>query len=340
MRKQNIAYTDLQQFGQAAKIGRFTAQCKTVPQYVRRVKDEKQRLLQADVKKNKERASMHKQQRWKVELLEAFEWISTCITPPVYQGGKKALIGRIGFLKLMINGKLLGTTKDIALDFFKAVDPNTSCFVPFDNVWTWFLYHAENYEKLRFTPRGKVFTFTLADIVSAEERAIVATLKRVNSEKVEFNYDPEWDTLEEKRRRNAEDASSSEEEEEDDHEAVDDDTLFDDPRFMNTADVGRLMKYLTKRQQQREREARAEAYAAEQKAQEEAERRAMRNAMRNAGAQAYSPAPVTPTKDPVPSLEEGAQGAENGAAGDEEIGAAGAEEIEMQQKNKAVSFDV
>ena len=333
MRKQNIAYTDLQQFGQAAKIGRFTAQCKTVPQYARRVKDEKQRILQADAKKSKERASMHKQQRWKVELLEAFEWVATCITPPVYQGGKKALIGRIGFLKLLINGKLLGTTKDITMDFFKAVDPNTSCFVPFDNVWTWFLYHAENYEKLRFTPRGKTFTFTFADIVSAEERAIVTTLKRVNSEKVEFNYDPEWDTLEEKRRRNAEDASSSEEEEEEDREAVDDDTLFDDPRFMNTADVGRLMKYLTKRQQQREREARAEAYAAEQKAQEEAERRAMRNAMRNAGAQAYSPTPVTTTKEPAPGAGEAdVQGAEDSAAG--------AEESEAQQKNKAVSFDI
>lgn len=335
MRKQNIAYTDLQQFGQAAKIGRFTAQCKVVPQYARRVKDEKQRISQADAKRHKERASMHKQQRWKAELLEAFEWISTCLTPPVYQGGKKALIGRIGFLKLIINGKLLGTTKDIAYDFFKAVDPNTSCFVLFDNVWTWFLYHAESYEKLRFTPRGKTFTFTFADIVSAEERAIVATLKRVNSEKVDFNYDPEWDTLDEKRRRNAEAASSSseEEEEEENHEAVDDDTLFDDPRFMNTADVGRLMKYLTKRQQQREREARAEAYVAEQRAQEEAERKAMRAALRNAGAQAYSPAPVTPTKDSVLGSGEESQEAESNAHGT-------TEQTEIEQKNKAVSFDV
>jgi len=302
LRKQNIAYTDLQQFGQQAKIGRFTAQVKIVPQYARRVKDELQRVKQADIKRNKERAAMHKELRWKTELQDAFDWIATAITPPVYQGGKKALIGRIGFLKLMKNGKLLATTKDITYDFFKAVDPATSCFVPFDAVWTWFLYHADRYEKLRLTPNGKTLKFTLADIITAEERAIVTTLKRVNSEKIEFNYDQDWDSLEEKRRRAAEDASSSEEEEEKEEE-VDDDTLFADPRFMNTADVGRLMKYLTKRQQQREREARAEAYEAEQKAQAEAERKAMMAARRNVGAGAVSPSvreerPFTP---PVPA---------------------------------------
>ena len=56
LRRQNIAYTDLQQFGQQAKIGRFTAQVKIVPQYARRVKDELQRVKQADLKRNKERA--------------------------------------------------------------------------------------------------------------------------------------------------------------------------------------------------------------------------------------------------------------------------------------------
>jgi hypothetical protein len=161
-------------------------------------------------------------------------------------------------------GKLLGTTRPVTYEFFKAVDPGTACFVPFEAVWTWFLHHAQSYETIKLAPQGKELKFTIRDIVSAEERAQLAVLKRVNSEKIEFKSDLDWDALEEQRRRAAEDASSSEDEEPE--EEIDDETLFSDPLLLQSADVGRLMKYLTKRKHRREREVQEEAYAAEQKA--------------------------------------------------------------------------
>ena len=260
MRKQNMAFTDLQQFGQDAKISRFAVQCRTVPQYSQRVREEKARVQQADAKVSKERAAMHKEQRWKAELLDAFNFLATSLTPPVYQGGKKALIGRIGFSRLLRGGRLLGTSRRITYEFFKAVDPGTACFVPFDAVWTWFLHHAQVYENKKLKPQGKELKFTIADILTAEERAQVIVLKRVNSEKIELKSSIDWDALEEKRRRAAWDASSSSSEGEDDEDDIDDETRFSDPRYLKGADIGRMMRYLTKHKQRRDREVLEEEY--------------------------------------------------------------------------------
>ena len=285
LRRQNIAYTDLQQIGQEAKVTKFALQCKTVPQYMSRVKEERKRVITGDNKRNRERdvASMHKELRWRTELLDAFEWIAVTSTPVVFQGGAKKLIGRMGFLKLIQYGKLLGVSRAVANEYFKSVDPAAACFVPFDSVWTWFLRHAQEYETTKLLPAGRVLKFTLVDILSAEERAVITTLKRVNSEKVEFTSSLDWDALEEKRRKAAEDASSSEEEEEE--EDIDEDTLFSDPRYLQNADIGRLMKYLTKRKQMREREAREAAFKAEALAKVVAAQKAVDDA-RNAAAMA------------------------------------------------------
>lgn len=288
-----MAFTDLQQFGQESKILRFAEQCKTVPQYWQRVHEERKRVKQIDAKHAKERVAMHKTLRWKTELYDAFEWISVTITPVAYQGGKKNLIGRFGFAKLMQYGKLLGTTRHMTYDFFKSVDSATQCFVSFDMVWTWFLYHAEQYEAAKLTPQGKALKFTLNDIISAEERAMVTILKRVNSEKVEFSSEMDWDAVKEKQRRDAAEASSSEEDEP--VMEIDDDVLFSDPRYLGNADIGRMMRYLTKRKQQREREALQQAYEAEQRAIAVQAAKAAEAARRSAGTAVY-----TPSKKEVP----------------------------------------
>lgn len=333
LRKQNMAFTDLQQFGQESKISRFAEQCKTVPQYMKRVQEERKRVKQADARNNKERAAMHKVQRWKTELYDAFEWISVTITPVAYQGGKKNLIGRIGFAKLMQQGKLLGTTRHLTYDFFKAVDSGTQCFVPFDAVWTWFLYHAEQYETMKLAPQGRTLKFTLADIITAEERAMATILKRVNSEKVEFASDMDWDALKEKQRREAAEASSSEDE--GPEIEIDDDTLFSDPRYLGNADIGKMMRYLTKRKQQREREALQQAYDAEQRAIALQAAKAAEAARRNAGAAAYSPSkkddgaagadsrPTTPLRGAAAAEHEGAESGEEGEDSPVPVGGVG-----------------
>jgi hypothetical protein len=314
LRRQNIAFTDLQQFGQEAKIGRFAEQCKTVPQYAQRVREERTRVLQADRKRNQERAALPKEARWQAELSDAFDWLAVSTTPLAYQGGKKPLIGRIGFLRLLQYGKLLGTTRAIAYEFFKAVDPGTACFVPFDNVWPWFLHHAQSYEAAKLAPQNKELKFTLADILSAELRAQVTVLKRVNSEKVEFKSTVDWDSLDEKRRRAAEEASSSEEEE-DPYEDVDDDTLFSDPRYMQAADIGRMMRYLTKRRLRREREEREEAYQAQLKAQIVASAKLAEAARMSAKTAPFSPSKKAVESKPLPEAASPAEASGAGAEG-------------------------
>jgi hypothetical protein len=271
-------------------------------------------VLLADRKRNQERAALPKEARWRAELSDAFEWLAVSTTPLAYQGGKKPLVGRIGFLRLLQYGKLLGTTRAIAYEFFKAGAPGTACFVPFDNVWPWFLHHAQSYEAAKLAPQNKELKFTLADILSAELRAQVTVLKRVNSEKVEFKSTVDWDSLDEKRRRAAEEASSSEEEE-DPYEDVDDDTLFSDPRYMQSADIGRMMRYLTKRRLRREREEREEAYQAQLKAQIVASAKLAEAARMSAKTAPFSPSKKTVDSKPLPEAASPAEASGAGAEG-------------------------
>jgi hypothetical protein len=259
-----MAFTDLQQYGMNAKLERFGTACKNNTQYANRVQEEKKRVIAQDKQKDTARASMHKVQRWKAELLEAFDWFASTITPVPFQNGSKHLIGRLGFLKLVKNGKLLGTSKFVAQESFKAVDPAAACFIPFDNLWGWFLHHAELYDAKLLTENKKSpgFRFKLADILTPYERAVMIVMKKVNSEKLDFSSDLDWGSLEEKRRRMLDDMSSSSEEESEEEE-VDEDTLFSDPNYLKNADIGRLMRYLTKKKQRKEELARQLALESE-----------------------------------------------------------------------------
>lgn len=246
-----MACADLQEIGQEAKIRRFEMHCKMHPPYAAKVRKEMLLLIAADRKVSSDRHAMEKTLRWEVELRDAFDFISQSITPTFLHDGQEKLIGRMGFTKLLVGGKLLGISKELAVEFFKNCDFSSASFIPFDLVWLWFANRAKEYERAV----NKPFKFTAAvDILSAHERALSNELRRVNSEKVEIYSDFDWDAFYEARKKAAEDMNSSSDEEEqlDEEEEMDEDKLFADLNYLKNADIGRLMRYLTKQRQRRD----------------------------------------------------------------------------------------
>ena len=135
VRRSTIAVTDLTQIGQQARFKRFEFQCRSEPHRMQQMKQEKQALLLSDKEHHRQRITLPIAERWRAELFEAFEYIANSLTPPVIYdrqeiregklGNQKLLIGRIGFRKIILFGKLFGAKEEIeALDeYFKTMDP-------------------------------------------------------------------------------------------------------------------------------------------------------------------------------------------------------------------------
>jgi len=99
------------------------------------IKHEKQRMLDLEQKQLKSRLTLPPVERWRVELLDAFNFIANSMSPPVIEdrqavhggklGNKKVLMGRVGFRKLVVHGGLFGAKEEVqALDeYFKTIDP-------------------------------------------------------------------------------------------------------------------------------------------------------------------------------------------------------------------------
>ena len=83
---------------------------------------------------------------------------------------------RLGFKKLIMDGKLLGLPSGTADASYESVDTDASGCVSFDEVWTWFLFKARACNSRR---RGSV-NFTAATILPAKERALSVLMKRFN----------------------------------------------------------------------------------------------------------------------------------------------------------------
>lgn len=135
MARSTIAVTDLCQIGQQARFRRFEFQYHSDPQKLQQIKSEKDKLMRLEKKKAKERLPLPSYERWRLELLEAFNFIAGSLTPPVIEdrqdvrdgklGNPQLVLGRIGFRKLVAFGKIFGAKEDVqALDeYFKTMDP-------------------------------------------------------------------------------------------------------------------------------------------------------------------------------------------------------------------------
>ena len=209
---------------------------------------------------------MNRDQRWEAELLDAFNIISLSLTPPsvptkevVVKGrldNEVPLIGKAGFKMLMRNGSLLDLPADSLDEHFKHVDALSACLVPFDIVWLWFHREAVKRDKQLMKKKGKPFRFTIADILTAEERAVMSLQASygnlIDDPSTEGAY---FAKLKEKKKKKGNLFEDSSDEGEDDvglssgdeveeEEDLDIDTHGD-------ADIGKLMRMLTKKKEQK-----------------------------------------------------------------------------------------
>lgn len=252
-RKILLAQSELLQIGQLSKITEFGKVWGAIPKNKKRFIDEKKRILNSDRHVNKERESMPQQQRWKTELHDAFDAIAIFSCPSFLLSPYK-LIGKFGFQKLLLYGKLLNMSVTKVDEAFRSLDPSGSNFITFSICWQWFNIQAQRRDAIASRNNSKPFTFTVADLISAEERALIKTLAIYCQEQDEMNA--ELLRLEEERQKmlarskrmrgkgllgDSDDSSSENSEEE-----VDDESSFDNLDALKGIDIGKLMRYLTR----------------------------------------------------------------------------------------------
>lgn len=179
-----------------------------------RLKDEIKNIMQKDKRVAVVRKDLPEEERWRAELMDAFGGLCIAFSngevvisglgrPSLQRSGSMARsasmarsgsalsdapdleilnsedlpeLGRLGFKKLIMDGKLLGLPKGTADASYESVDSDASGCVSFDEVWTWFVYQA----KLKSRKKPGSVNFTAATILPAKERALSVLMKRFN----------------------------------------------------------------------------------------------------------------------------------------------------------------
>lgn len=212
-RRLHLAYIDLQQFGQYAKLNSFELQW--VPKNKDKLFQETVRFTNKDRTSRLERKDWDLEKRWKEELTEAFRWVAEAITLPIPNNDVVILIGRQGFRRLLLEGELLGLPRETLDEHYRSIDNDASGCINFSDLWTWFSYQAiERHEVLLKKGYTKGFTFQLADIVTPQQRAVISLFKRYGGHMGDGDQEEEDDGKVALRRKYAAGEDSEEEEEE------------------------------------------------------------------------------------------------------------------------------
>jgi len=218
-----FAFLDLHQIGQWARITNFNKLWPKLQggQNIPRIEEEMLRLNEKLAKLTKERAAYLKdkpvEESWFLELQDAYKGLANAVFMPGESvNDKKSLLdisrekflSRIGFLKLMQNGKLLQKSMHEIAEEWHHVDPTGKGFVPFDEIWYWFKEQAvELHRKILLKSKGnKGFKFKAQDMWGVADQAMSIFKARFALQEKKI--------AEGKRGEEAEEEESSEEEEE------------------------------------------------------------------------------------------------------------------------------
>lgn len=166
----------------------------------------------------------------------------------------KYFIGRYAFRRLINYGKVLNLDLVEIDEFFRNIDYSAFCYITLQDVYPWFKKKAL---------RIKGFQFKVSDVLSVEERALIAIFLRFLNEKDllglpppkkkkrKNKYEEAMSKYSEGKRNKPVDYYDSEEEESDGEvEVEDEDALFSDLNKLKNCDIGRLMRYLTRKKEQ------------------------------------------------------------------------------------------
>jgi hypothetical protein len=182
-RRLNRAFIELTQIAQIATYEEFAVKTLSTSENAQRVRDESSRLLSTDQKKAKERVKVGRKEQWRLELQDAFSWASKMGTRmnnmELLDKTAPELIGKFGFRRLLLDGKLLDLPLESVDEYFNAVDADGKCYVTFDNVWIWFKFEASRrHKEIKAKNPQKGFSFVANDIFTAETRALITLMRR------------------------------------------------------------------------------------------------------------------------------------------------------------------
>lgn len=181
----------------------------------------------------------------------------------------KYYIGRYAFRRLVNYGKVLNLDVVAVDEFFRNIDYNAFCYITLQDVYPWFKKKAL---------KIKGFQFKVSDVLSVEERALIAIFLRFLNEKDllglppkkkkrKNKYEEAMNKYSEAKKNGKRNYYESEEESSDDEvEEEDEDALFSDLDKLKNCDIGRLMRYLTRK---KELELQAQRLREEQSKQEQ-----------------------------------------------------------------------
>lgn len=193
-----MAFLDLQQIGQFAKLSLFESTWVTKGTNRDRFSSEKARLATSDAKQLAQRESMPTVERWKTELLDGFAWLVKMAPLPERESGftGDSLVSRYGFIRLMRNGALLQVPPEYIIEQFRNLSVDGSGVVSFEDIWHWFLPLAKRKHAKMLTknPKGKGLVIRMSEIVPASDRALVTLMNRFrDGGKLKFENEEDLD---------------------------------------------------------------------------------------------------------------------------------------------------
>ncbi len=165
----------------------------------------------------------------------------------------KYFIGRYAFRRLVNYGKIVNLDLAGVDEFFRNIDYSTFCYITLDDVYPWFKKKAL---------KIKGFQFKVSDVLSVEERALIAIFLRYLNEKDllglpvakkrrKNKFEEAMNKYGEgKRGKNRNYYDSEEEESDGEVDEEDEDVLFSDLDKLKNCDIGKLMRYLTRKKEQ------------------------------------------------------------------------------------------
>lgn len=157
------------------------------------------------------------------------------------------MLGRFGIRRLLQNGKILQVDLTAVDEFFRSADIRNCGYISFNDMLPWWREHSDS------VLHNKT-AYTIAHILSPLERAQIIVYKRVMREmKEEEDEENEYLKFKNRKQSNLDEVDEEEEDSDDDSDEdseLDSDaeeTLMSDVNKLKDVDVGKLMKYLTRR---------------------------------------------------------------------------------------------
>jgi len=222
-RKVVNTFIELQQIGQFARVQNFNRYWTSITDNRRRVREEVARLEAFDQKVGLTRSGLSQHERWQVELEDAFNTLAANLLLPGESINDKkspadlerlALLTKIGFVRLLKHGVLLGMKPGEVDEAWRHLDPRATGYTTFDNLWrNWFEARAVEHHRWLVEDKKKPqgFTLLLADVLSPFDRVLFIFKKRFAVQEAKVA------------RRGAEGGGDDEDEDEDENDGEDDD---------------------------------------------------------------------------------------------------------------------